>query len=173
MRRIGRLRNEASPSKAAVTPWPPTTPIINREPVPALPKSNVSCGERIEPTPSPLIRHRPSPSRSSRAPSALQASPVRKTSSPSSKPLISVVPLVKRPKIKARCEIDLSPGGRTRPFRAPAREDVSGLGKSFEECDKSTAFQERARKVQKRSYHSRPPLSTRAPGRAKDQNKAH
>ena len=33
MRRIGRLRREASPSKVAVIPWPPTTPIIRRQPV--------------------------------------------------------------------------------------------------------------------------------------------
>ena len=46
MRRIGRLRSEASPSKVAVIPWPPTTPIISRQPVPALPKSSVSRGGR-------------------------------------------------------------------------------------------------------------------------------
>ena len=45
-RRIGRLRSDASPSKVASIPWPPTTPIISREPVPALPKS--SGGARRE-----------------------------------------------------------------------------------------------------------------------------
>ena len=46
MRPIGRLRSEASPSKVAVIPWPPTTPIIRREPVPALPKSSVVAGRK-------------------------------------------------------------------------------------------------------------------------------
>ena len=44
MRRIGRLRSEASPSNVASIGWLPTTPIISREPVPALPKSSVSRG---------------------------------------------------------------------------------------------------------------------------------
>ena len=40
MRRIGRLRSEASPSKVAVTAWPPTYAHHQTEPVPALPKSS-------------------------------------------------------------------------------------------------------------------------------------
>ena len=53
MRRIGRLRSEASPSNVAVIPWTPTTPIISRQPVPALPKSNASRGAKIAPIPGP------------------------------------------------------------------------------------------------------------------------
>ena len=53
MRFIGRFRREASPSKVAVTPCPPTTPIIRREPVPALPKSSVSRGDKSAPSPGP------------------------------------------------------------------------------------------------------------------------
>src|SRR5258708_26074833 len=37
-----------------------------------------------------------------------------------------VSPTVSAPKISARCEIDLSPGTRARPLRAPARRAVSG-----------------------------------------------
>ena len=44
MRRIGRLRSEASPSKVAAIGWLPATPIIRREPVPALPKSSTPAG---------------------------------------------------------------------------------------------------------------------------------
>ena len=55
------------------------------------------------------------------APSALQASPVRRTSSPSSSPSTMVSPQASRPKMKARWEIDLSPGGRKRPPSAGPR----------------------------------------------------
>jgi hypothetical protein len=34
--------------------------------------------------------------------------------------------------MKARCEIDLSPGGRIRPDKAPLRRQESGLAASFE-----------------------------------------
>ena len=127
MRRIGRLRSEASPSKVAVTPWPPTTPIISREPVPALPKSSVSRGgqNRAEPGPANPPSARPEPlDRPRRAPR--QALPVLSTSSPSSSPSTSVSPQVRRPNRKARCEIDLSPGGRTRPFSGLARMALRG-----------------------------------------------
>ena len=126
MRRIGRFRSEASPSKVAVIPWPPTTPIISREPVPALPKSRISRGGRIAPSPGPRIRHWPGPSRSTAAPSAWQALPVRSTSSPSSSPSTFVSPQARRPIRKARWEIDLSPGGRTRPFSGLARTALRG-----------------------------------------------
>ena len=59
MRRIGRLRSEASPSKVAMIGWPPTTPIISREPVPALPKSSVSRGASSAPSPGPRTLHAP------------------------------------------------------------------------------------------------------------------
>ena len=94
MRRIGRLRSEASPSKVAVIPWPPTTPIISRQPVPALPKSSVSRGGGSAPSPGPRIRHWPGARRSISAPSASQALPVPSTSSPSSSPSTFVSPQV-------------------------------------------------------------------------------
>ena len=73
-------------------PWPPTTPIISREPVPALPKSSASAGLRAPPMPTPRMRQSPSPRRSITAPSARQAAAVRSTSSPSSRPLTVVSP---------------------------------------------------------------------------------
>ena len=118
-RRIGRLRSEASPSKSAVIPWPPTTPIINLVPVPALPKSSGARGSRSAPMPTPSTCQAPSPRRSIRAPKARQAAPVCRTSSPSSRPSISVRPTLKSPRMKARCEMDLSPGGLKRPLSGP------------------------------------------------------
>jgi hypothetical protein len=49
------------------------------------------------------------------APRALIAAAVARTSSPSSKPEISVRPTASAPSINARCEIDLSPGTRILP----------------------------------------------------------
>ena len=109
-----RHRHQSSPG------WlPPAPPIISRLPVPELPKSSGSAGVRSAPMPLPLTRQEPSPTRSTEAPSARQASPVRKTSSPSSTPSIRVSPTLSSPRMKARCEIDLSPGGLTRPVSGP------------------------------------------------------
>ena len=46
MRRIGRLRRLASPSKVAVIGQPATAPMTRRQPVPELPKSSTPCGSR-------------------------------------------------------------------------------------------------------------------------------
>src|SRR5262245_42538408 len=126
MRFIGRLRRLASPSKVAVTGQPPTAPMTRRQPVPELPQSSAPAGSRKPPTPTPRTRHWPSATRSTSAPSARIALPVLSTSSPSSSPDMRVSPTVSAPKISARCEIDLSPGTRARPLRAPARRAVSG-----------------------------------------------
>ena len=63
----------------------------------------------------PTRRNRPV--RSTLAPSARMALAVLRTSSPSSRPEIRVSPTASAPKIRARCEIDLSPGTRTLPVR--------------------------------------------------------
>ena len=76
--------------------------------------------------PAPSTRQRPRSIRSTLAPSARQARLVRTTSSPSSRPSIIVSPTVSSPRINARCEIDLSPGGRKRPPNGPLRQAVSG-----------------------------------------------
>src|SRR5262249_51628320 len=77
-------------------------------------------------TPTPCAHQAPSPVRSSRAPSARSASAVRKTSSPSSRPEMRVSPTVSAAKISARCEIDLSPGTRRRPFSGRLLRALSG-----------------------------------------------
>ena len=113
--------SEASPSNVAVIGQPATAPSISRQPVPELPKSS---GSRRRGEAARRRRrgrcHSPAPSRSTRAPSARTALPVLSTSSPSSKPLIRVSPTASAPRISARCEIDLSPGTRTRPLQRAA-----------------------------------------------------
>src|ERR1035441_3433102 len=126
-RRIGRLLKEASPMKVAVTALPATAPIARRTPVPELPKSSGPAGWAKPPTPTPWMRHTPSPVRSSRAPSARMASAVCSTSSPSKRPATVLSPTVSAPRIRARCEIDLSPGTRVRPCKGPPRRAVSGV----------------------------------------------
>ena len=53
MRRIGRVRRLASPSKIAVIGQPATAPITSRQPVPELPKSSAAagCGEAADADP--------------------------------------------------------------------------------------------------------------------------
>src|SRR6516164_1762109 len=46
-----------------------------------------------------------------------------------------VSPTVSAPKMRARCEIDLSPGTRARPLRAPARRAVSGDLAAWSMCE--------------------------------------
>ena len=118
MRRIGRVRRLASPSKVAVIGQPATAPITSRQPVPELPKSSAArgLGEAADADARARARRR-SPVRSTVAPSACMALAVLMTSSPSSRPVIRVSPTASAPRIRARCEIDLSPGTRTRPLQ--------------------------------------------------------
>ena len=115
---MGRLRSEASPSKVAVIGWLPATPIIRRDPVPALPKSSVADGATSPPMPTPTICQRPGRlARDRRRQAPGRPAAVRSTSSPSRRPSTRVSPIESSPKIMERCEIDLSPGTRMRPCR--------------------------------------------------------
>ena len=128
MRRIGRERSEASPSKIAVIGQPATAPITSRQPVPELPKSSGAGGCANPATPTPRTDQANGPVRSTFAPSACIDLAVLSTSSPSSRPEIRVSPTASAPKISARCEIDLSPGTRTFPVRGPLARASSGVG---------------------------------------------
>src|SRR6185312_10020167 len=127
-RRIGLVRSEASPSKTAVIGQPATAPIASRQPVPELQKSSGTGGCANPPTPTPRIDQANSPVRSTWPPSARIAFAVLSTSSPSSRPEIRVSPTESAPRIKARCEIDLSPGTRTLPARGPLELACNGKG---------------------------------------------
>jgi uncharacterized protein (TIGR02300 family) len=103
-----------------------TAPIISREPVPELPKSRALPAWRQLPTPTPLTRQRPSSSRLTPAPSARTAPAVLVTSPDSKSPDIRVSPRAMAPRIRARWEMDLSPGTRAVPAKAPALRANSG-----------------------------------------------
>src|ERR1700753_3369723 len=126
IRRIGRLRSEASPSNTAVIGQPATAPMTSRQPVPELPKSSGFWAWPKPPTPTPLTFHAKSPVRSTLAPKARIDWAVLSTSSPSSRPEIRVWPTASAPRISARCEIDLSPGTLTLPARGPLERASSG-----------------------------------------------
>ena len=59
-------------------------------------------------------------------PSAVTALAVCRTSSPSSRPVICVRPVAMAPSIRARCEMDLSPGTRAVPLSARAFSACNG-----------------------------------------------
>ncbi len=117
IRRMGRLRSEASPVKVVRIGKPAAAPMMSRAPVPELPQSMTLSGSASPPR--PITRQRPGPRRSTSAPNARMASAVRSTSSPSSRPSIAVSPEARAARIKARWDMDLSPGARVRPLSAP------------------------------------------------------
>src|SRR6185436_8953319 len=126
-RRIGRLRSEASPVSVAVNLWPPRMPSMSRAVVPELPQLRRVLGavSRAPDTVTfvSLIVETSAPSwRSTRA--------VLFTSPPVSNPASSLFPFANAANMRTRCEMLLSPGGRTTPLsktappRSGAREPV-------------------------------------------------
>jgi hypothetical protein len=114
--------------KVALIAWLATRPINSLVDVPLLPISSAFCGCSNPPTPTPWIRHSPSPVRSIVAPIARIAAAVASTSSPSSKPVTRLSPTASAESISERWLIDLSPGTRTVPRKGPDRAKVRGWG---------------------------------------------
>ena len=125
-RAMGRRLREASPVMTAVSGWLARMPSKSRAPVPALPMSITSSGSLSAPMPRPQTCQRPPASRSTSAPRARIAAAVASTSSPSSRPSMLVSPTARPPSIRARCEIDLSPGRRVVPDSASVGRAVIG-----------------------------------------------
>ena len=167
MRLIGRFLSEASPSKVAVTPWLPTTPIISREPVPALPKSSV-LGWRDEARRRPGRGSASGPGRVARSQRPAPRRPRRCAGRrrPRAAPRLRSRRGQSRPKMKARWEIDLSPGGRKRPRKPPAAlRALSGARLGADAAGERTRARSHSRRVcaaaaARRSYHSSAALST-------------
>ena len=93
------------------------TPISSLTPVPEFPRLRTPCGSESPPTPHPATCQDFSFNFSILAPNALRADMVQKTSSLSNNPLMRVVPAVSAPKMRARCDMDLSPGTLIVPER--------------------------------------------------------
>ena len=119
---MGREESDGSPEKYVVRHWVATTPIRSLVPVPEFPRSRIDSGSHSPPTPQPrTIRLSGSGARIS-APRCRRASSVRATSSPWDIPEIIVSPTASVPKIRARCDTDLSPG--TQMCRSAVGRDV-------------------------------------------------
>ena len=127
-RRIGRRRRLASPVMTAVRGWLASTPHSRRAAVPLLPMSRMSSGSHRPPMPRPWMIQS-APSRVISAPSARMAAAVRRTSSPSSRPVMRVSPTARPANMRARWLMDLSPGTWIVPCSGPgARATRIGRG---------------------------------------------
>ncbi len=123
-----------------VMSWPAISPIIRRVPVPELPKSSSPSGSAKPPTPRPSTSQVPAVFRIGH-PSACSALAVFSTSSASSSPVMVVRRVAIAPNIRARCEMDLSPGTLIRPDRAGDRVDDNGLGLACDTALRGLNFQ--------------------------------
>ena len=130
-RSIGRLFRLLSPINVAEIGEVAIAPMIKRAPVPELPQSIMQSGSANPPTPTPYTDHAPSPLLTTLAPKACIALPVLSTSSPSSRPSIRVSPTDSAPKIRERCEMDLSPGTSACPVKAKHFCEYIGITASW------------------------------------------
>ena len=128
-RPIGRFESDASPMQRATIGVVHMRPMAKRTPVPELPKSRGVRGECRPLMPTPPMRHLPSSPFFTLAPKAAMALPVLSTSSASRSPSTTVSPLAMAPNMRARCDMDLSPGTRNVPFRPEADFEIVGWGR--------------------------------------------
>ncbi len=126
-RPIGRLVRLASPMNVALMAWDAIRPISKRVDVPLLPMLSALSGCIKPPTPTPWTVQTSS-FFSIPAPIARRASAVARTSSPSSRPVIRLLPTARAENINARCEIDLSPGTKIFPVSEPDGLNIAGCG---------------------------------------------
>src|SRR5436309_14812432 len=116
-RRIGRRRSDASPVSVASKRWPASTPSMSLAVVPEFPqfKRDAGCENRDARTVTRL-----SVIDEISAPSCRSTRALLFTSSPVSSPVRTLFPRARAASISTRCEMLLSPGGRTTPLTKAA-----------------------------------------------------
>jgi len=123
---MGRRRNESSPVNAESNPCPASTPVSRRIAVPEFPMSRIFPGALSPESPVPRTRV-VLPQFLISAPNCRQALAVAFTSSASSNPSIADSPRARLARIKARWEMDLSPGGTSSPRNGAVTGAVSSI----------------------------------------------
>lgn len=112
MRFIGRRRMLSSPVRILRNGWPAHTPASRRSPVPELPESRMVSGSLRSP---PWTVSSVAEWASILMPISLSERTVFRQSSEGRKLVICVSPSASAPRMAARWEMDLSPGGATSP----------------------------------------------------------
>ena len=124
-RPMGRLLRESSPEITDVNDCPASIPDSNRMEVPLFPASRISLGSsRSQPVPFTVTVPGWSPGWIS-TPIALRHPIVETTSPPSDRPFTAARPRATALRIRARWEIDLSPGTEMSPFNESGLRTVS------------------------------------------------
>jgi hypothetical protein len=119
---IGRRRRVASPVSTLSPGSAAQMPATRRREVPELPTSTTSSGSPSPTQPQPSTSAIAlSGSRRQAAPRAESARAVAATSAPTLTPVRRDLPRARAARIKARCDIDLSPGSTISPRRARGR----------------------------------------------------
>ena len=116
---IGRPDNDVSPVSVVEKDCPASRPDISRMEVPEFPRYKSPAGACSPRRPTPSISTLPLSGPLMLTPMARKADRVARLSSPSRKPLTSVLPSAREPSMMERCEMDLSPGTRNCPVSFP------------------------------------------------------
>ena len=116
-RRIGRPVKDSSPMSFEEKFCAAKMPDIKRIAVPELPISRSDSGATKPRIPTPSMVKLPFSGPCALTPIARNALNVAKTSSPSRRPVIWLVPFANDENMTERCDIDLSPGTRILPAK--------------------------------------------------------